>query len=87
MAVGSIQGKSGFRVAEGELRNSTVAEVYWYPIRKVVKGRWDISWFKNPQGVGPLPNQSNLFLILGVIYGFVILKSNHAYLHILHHFY
>ena len=26
MAVGSIQGKSRFTVAEGELRNSTVAE-------------------------------------------------------------
>ena len=47
----------------------------------------DIGWFKNPQGVVPLPNQPNLFLILRVIYVFVIQKSNHAYIHIFHHFY
>ena len=59
----------------------------WYPIRIVLKGRWDISWFKNPQGVVPLPNQPNIFLILRVIYVLVMQKSNHLYLHILHHFY
>ena len=59
----------------------------WYPIRVVLKGRWDSSWFKNPHGVVPLPNQPNLFLILRIIYVFVIQKSNHSYLYILHHFY
>ena len=56
-------------------------------ILKVLRGRWDISWFKNPQGVVPLPNQPNLFLILRVTYVFVTQKSNHPYLHILYHFY
>ena len=41
MAVGSIHKKSRFTVAEG------------YPIRIMLKGRWDISWFKNPQGLVP----------------------------------
>ena len=40
----------------------------WYPIRVMLKGRWDIGWFENPQRVVPLPNQPNLFLILRVIY-------------------
>ena len=39
----------------------------WYLIREVLKGRWDISWCKNPPGVVPLPNQQNLFLILRVL--------------------
>ena len=59
----------------------------WYSIRIVLKGGWDTSWFKNPQGVVPLLNQPNLFLILRVIYVFVIQKSNDPYLHIFHHFY
>ena len=29
-----------------------------------------LSWFKNPQGTVPLPNQPNLFLILRIIYVF-----------------
>ena len=49
VAVGNIQGKSRFTVAEGESRNSTVTVKCWYQIRVVLKGRWDISWFKNPQ--------------------------------------
>ena len=49
----------------------------WYPIRIVLKGRWDISWFKNPQGIVSLPNQPHLFLILRVIYVFVIQNSQH----------
>ena len=40
----------------------------WYPIRIVLKGRWDISWFKNLQVLVPLPNQPNLFLILRVVF-------------------
>ena len=74
VAVGSIQEKSRFTVAEG------------YPIRIMLKGRWDINWFKNPQGLVPQANQPNLFLALKIIYVFVIEKSNHVYLHILHHF-
>ena len=78
MAVGDIQGKSRFTVAEGESRHSTGQKVEcWYPIRIVLEGRWDISWFINLQGVVPLPNQPNLFLILRVIYVFVIQKSKH----------
>ena len=46
---------------------------YWDPIRIMLKGRWDIGWFKNPQGVLPLPNQANLFLRLRVIYVFVFI--------------
>ena len=53
---------------------------YWYPIRIVLKGRWDINWFKN------LPKQTNLFFTLGVTYVFVTQKSNQACFHILHHF-
>ena len=88
MAVGSIQGKSRFTVAEGESRNSTVAEGRMLVSNKnSVKSWWDISWFKNPQGVVPLLNQTNLFLRLRVIYIFVTQKSGHPYLHILHHFY
>ena len=82
VAVGNIQAKSRFTVGEGELRNSTVAEG-----GIVLKGRWDISWLKNPQGVVPLPNQPNLFLILRVIQVFVMQSSNHPYLHILHQIY
>ena len=82
VAVGNIQAKSRFTVAEGESRNSTVAEG-----GIVLKGRWDISWFKNPQGVMPLPNQPDLFLILRFIQVFVIQSSNHPYLHILRHLY
>ena len=59
----------------------------WYPMRIVLKGRWDINWFKNPQGVVPLFNQPNRFLTLRVIYVFIMQKSSHRYLHILHHFY
>ena len=83
VAVSSIQGKSRFTAAEGESRNSTVAEVGML----VGGGRWGIIWFKNSQGVVPLPNQPNLFLILKVVFVFVMQKSNHPYLHILHHFY
>ena len=72
VAVGNIQAKSRFTVAEGGI---------------VLKGRWDISWFKNPQGVMPLPNQPDLFLILRFIQVFVIQSSNHPYLHILRHLY
>ena len=43
VAVGNIQGKSRFTVAEGESRNSTVTMKCWYQIRVVLKGRWDIS--------------------------------------------
>ena len=53
----------------------------WYPIRIVLKGRWDISWFKNLQVLVPLPNQPNLFLILRVIC-FLSYKSRniHSYI-------
>ena len=81
MEVISLQRNSTFTVAGGELTNSTVAE------RIVVKGVWDISWLKNFQVVAPLPNQSNLFLILRVIYAFVTPKSNHGFLHNTYHFY
>ena len=74
VAVGSTQEKSRFTVAEE------------YPIRIMLKGRWDINWFKNPQGLVPQVNQPNLFLALKIIYVFVIEKSNHVYLRILHHF-
>ena len=40
--------------------------IFVYPIRIVLKGRYDISLFINPQGVALLPNQPNLFLILRV---------------------
>ena len=64
VAVGNIQGKTRFTLAEGESRNSTVAEDRMLVSNKnSVKSRWDISWFKNPQGVIPLPNQPNLFLL------------------------
>ena len=33
----------------------------------MLKGRWYISWFKNPHGVVSLPNQPNLFLILELL--------------------
>ena len=83
VAVGSIQGKSRFTVAEGESRNPQWQQMEcWYSTRIVLKVRWDFSWFKNPQRVMPLPNQPNLFLILRVIYVFAIQKSNHPYLHI-----
>lgn len=77
----SLQRKSTFTVAGGEVRNSTVAE------RIVIKGVWDISWLKNSQVVAPLPNQPNLFLILRVIYAFVTPKSNHGFLHNTYNFY
>ena len=38
----------------------------------VLKGSWDISSFKNPQEVVPLPNQPNQYLILRLSYVFVI---------------
>ena len=44
---------------------------YWYPIGTVLKCKWDINWFKNPQGVGLLFNQQNAFLLIRVIYIFV----------------
>ena len=40
--------------------------IFVYPIRIVLKGRYDISLFINPQGVALLPNQPNLFLIMRV---------------------
>ena len=43
-----------------------------------------MSWFKNPQGVVPLPNQPNVFVILRVIYVFIRHKLDHLFLHILH---
>ena len=43
---------------------------YWCPIGTVLKSKWDINWFKNPQGVVLLFNQQNVFL-LRVIYIFV----------------
>ena len=47
----------------------------------MLKGKWDISSFKNSHGVVLSPNQENLFLILKVIYVFVIQKSNmHFYI-------
>ena len=49
VAVGNIQGKNRFTLAEGESRNSTVAEDRMLVSNKnSVKSRWDISWFKNP---------------------------------------
>ena len=84
-AVGSIQGTRRFTMQEGEPISSTVAEGEILISNK--NSGWDISWFKNPRGLVPLPNQPNLFLILTVIYDFVIQKSNHEFLHILHHFY
>ena len=81
VTVGSFQGKSRFTVAEGGIL------VLALGMRIGLKDRWDISWFKNSQRVQSLPNQPNLFLILRVIYDFAIKKSNHSFLHILHHFY
>ena len=72
VAVGSIQGKSRLTMAEGGSRNYS---------QIVFKGRRDINWSKNPQVVMPLPDQPNLFLIMGVIYIFGIQKSKHAFLH------
>ena len=76
MAKGSIQGKKRFTEVESESRkNSLVAVSEMLAFNKnSVKGRWDISWFKNPQRVVPLLNQPNLFLILRVISLFVIQK-------------
>ena len=75
VAKGSIQRKSRFREAEGESRNSLVVVSGMLVFNKnSVKGRWDISWFKNPQRVVPLLNQPNLFLILRVTSLFVIQK-------------
>ena len=68
MAVGGIQGKSRFTVEQGESRNTTIAEGgILVSDKNSVKSRCDISWFKNHQGVVPLPNQPNLFLIFRVI--------------------
>ena len=83
VAVGRIQEKSRFTAAEGESRNSTVIVGEMLAFNKNSgKSSWDFGWFKNPQGVVPLPNQPNLFLILQVISVFVIRKSNQPYLHI-----
>ena len=88
VAVGNLQGKSRFTVAEGNWGIPQWQKMEcWYPIRVVLKDRWDIIWFKNPQGVVPLYYTPNLFLILRVIYVFLIQKSNQSYLYILHHFY
>ena len=77
VTVGSIQGKSRFTVAEGQSRNSTVALLEcWYLIRIVLKSRWDISWFKNPQRLVRLLNQPK-FVSHIESYVFVIQKSNH----------
>ena len=79
VSVGSIQGNSRFTLLEGEWGNSTMAERGIFGkvlvlIGIVLKGRWDISWFRNPQGVVPLLNQTNVFLILRFIYVSVIQK-------------
>lgn len=49
----------------------------------MLKDRWDISWFKNPPGVVPLPNQPNLFLILRVISVFYHTKTKPVVDHLL----
>ena len=69
VAVGSIQRKNNFTVAEWESKNSIVAEGgILVSNEEVLKGRWHGSWFKNPQGGVPLPDQLNLFLIKRVIF-------------------
>ena len=57
VAVGCIQGKgsSHKRMAVNRGVPQWQRVEYWYQIRIVLKGRWDISWFKHPQGVVLLP--------------------------------
>ena len=76
--------KVKYMVAYMERLDSQWQEVeYWFRIRIMLKCRWDFSGFKNHQGMVPLSNQTNLFLILRVIYVFIIHTSNHSFLHIL----
>lgn len=62
MALGNIQCKSKFTVAEGELRVSLAAAgEFWYPIGTLLWSRWDYSWFQNLLAV--VPHKSHAYII------------------------
>ena len=63
---------------------------YWYSVKILLKCSWDISWFKNPKWVVPMPKQWNHQIYLSYQELFMFLSSRSQTMRfprILHNFY